>query len=370
MTSSLSPGSQLDILSASDPAQAARWDALVSEAWFPDTYYRPGYVRAYEVEGHGRAVAAHGRCAGVEFLVPLLLRPICDLGFTARPGLQDAITAYGYGGLLPLNTPHPSEAQVRELVGLLSRWGRSNGIVSCMLRLHPLLEQEKWLKLQPGECIQLHAFGPTTAVEVPGWSEAALRKGRHSDLSVARKSLELTWSSRSDTNPGAPALGDALRLFRDLYEETMERLQAAAFYRFSPAYYDALADGLGEGIGVALAWHRDEPVGGSIFLADRRCAHYHLSATNEEGRKFKATTLLIREGIEWARRCGCHRLHLGGGVRGDDSLFDFKKSFGGAVYQYSFAGLVTDPCAYEELVAARRATAQPLRSDFFPAYRA
>lgn len=150
----------------------------------------------------------------------------------------------------------------------------------------------------------------------------------------------------------------------------MDRVNASAFYHFSPEYYAALADGVGEGIAVALSWQGQEAVGGAIFFADARCAHYHLSGTNDAGRAMKATTLLIREGIDWARGRGCERLHLGGGASGSDSLFEFKKGFGGEVYEYSFAGLVTDRPRYDRLLEARRATGQPLRPSFFPAYRA
>ena len=70
-----------------------RWDELVDAAPTPDVYFRPGYGRAYESVGEGRLVAV--RTDGALF--PLLLR---ELPF-GEDGL-DAITPYGYGGLLPL----------------------------------------------------------------------------------------------------------------------------------------------------------------------------------------------------------------------------------------------------------------------------
>ena len=359
------------LLSADDPADFQRWNALVDAAPTPDIYYRPGYARAYQAEGEGKAIALHVETADAAFLLPLLLRPLSKLPFVPDDTAQDAITPYGYGGLLWLHSSQPTPAQLRAGLTALADWCKSHDVISILLRLHPLLEQDRWLAPLAGPGLSVHIFGPTTAIALDPWSEASMRKGRRSDLGVARRSLRITWSSSTGPSPGAPSMPDALSLFRSLYEAAMDRLGAAAFYHFPPSYYVALGEGVGDRMAVALAWSGDQPVGGSIFLADRRFAHYHLSATNDTGRKSKATTLLIREGIDWARARGCRQLHLGGGVRGDDSLFDFKKGFGGEVHQYAFAGLICDPARYQALLAARLAhSGAPPRPDYFPAYRA
>jgi lipid II:glycine glycyltransferase (peptidoglycan interpeptide bridge formation enzyme) len=150
----------------------------------------------------------------------------------------------------------------------------------------------------------------------------------------------------------------------------MERLGAGEFYLFPQEYYRALRDGLRECLGVALALHDGEPVGGALFLTDRRFAHYHLSGTTAAGRELKAGTLLVHAGAEWARSQGCELLHLGGGTSGADSLFAFKKSFGGETFTYAFATLVADQKRYDALVTRRSEESEPPRPEFFPAYRA
>ena len=187
-----------------------------------------------------------------------------------------------------------------------------------------------------------------------------MSKGRKADLTIARRELELVWGSGDD----------ALEGFRNVYDGTMERIGAGEFYLFPPVYYRALADGLRERLGIALALLGDDVVGGALFLADHRFAHYHLSGTTEAGRERKAGTLLVHAGVEWAAAQGCELLHLGGGTSGADSLFAFKKSFGGETYTYSFATFVADRERYDELVARRDQRDEPRRPAFFPAYRA
>jgi hypothetical protein len=329
---------------------AAEWDGLVDAAPVQDVYFRPGYCRAYEAAGEGRAVAVRTESA----LFPVLLR---ELPFGVD-GL-DAATPYGYGGVLPLSASVDFGAELRQL----RAWGASNDVVSVLVRLHPLVGGFAHLSETDGARVWEH--GPTAAIElsrVEGDRLGGMSKGRKADLSAARRELEVSWGS-----------GEArLEQFRTVYDETMTRLGAGAFYLFPPEYYRSLAAGLGDGLGVALAWRGDEIVGGALFLADPsgRFAHYHLSGTTDAGRELKAGTLLVHAGALWAAQRGCELLHLGGGTEGADSLYAFKRSFGGRELTASFASLVVDEERYEALVARRSEEPEPPRPDFFPAYRA
>ena len=336
----------VEALATDDP----RWDELVDASPTPDVYYRPGYCAAYEAAGHGRVVAVVTDSA----LFPLQLRrlPFGEDGF-------DAVTPYGYGGVL--FTGPGLRADLRQLRG----WCVTNGVVSCLLRLHPLLGGPAQLSEVDTEGVDIHEHGPTTALDPRRIDRETARlygmsKGRKADLTIARRELELAWGSDKE----------ALEAFRQVYDSTMDRLGAGEFYVFPAAYYRALADGLGDQLRVALARHAGDVVGGALFLADRRFAHYHLSGTTDTGRELKAGTLLVHAGAEWAAQRGCELLHLGGGTTGADSLFAFKKSFGGETYTYAFATLVADPGRYDALVARRSEDGAPLRPDFFPAYRA
>ena len=327
-----------------------RWEELVEASPTPDVYYRPGYCAAYEAAGHGRVVAV----ATEHALFPLQLRPLPfgEDGF-------DAVTPYGYGGAL-LTEPG-RRADPRQL----RDWCVSNRVVSCLLRLHPLLGGPGQLSENDVPDVEVREHGPTTAVDLrridPETGRlAGLSKGRKADLTIARRELELEWA----------AADEALEQFRRVYDSTMARLGAGEFYLFPSEYYRALAAGLGERLGLALARHQGEVVGGALFLADRRFAHYHLSGTTEKGRELKAGTLLVHAGAEWAAARGCELLHLGGGTSGADSLFAFKKTFGGETFTYAFATLVADAERYGALVARRSEGGAPLRPGFFPAYRA
>jgi hypothetical protein len=348
------------------------WDQLVDAALFPDVYYRPGYLKAYEAAGYGRAAALIVDIGGGRVLIPVLLRSLSELSFAGDSHALDAITAYGYGGLLLLDSLERLDAeQVRTLLNNIRLWSNEVGLVSLLMRLHPMLMQTEWLNASIDEACTVHQVGPTIALQTRHWNESTmcintLGKGRRSDLSFARRHLRVTWASQRSNRD------EDIHTFVQLYEDRMDQLRAIGFYHFPQAYYSMLAEGLNDQLDIAIAWLGKEPVGAAIFMADRRFAHYHLSSSNEVGRTNKATTLLINEAVAWARGRGCEYLHLGGGVSGEDNLFAFKKSFGGEIFEYAFLGIITDRTRYQALLQQRLAEPQstPGRPNFFPQYRA
>jgi len=192
-----------------------------------------------------------------------------------------------------------------------------------------------------------------------------MRKDRRKSVRAARRALRVSWS------PGdGPPVPEALRIFQRIYEATMDRLHASGFYFFPSAHYDALARGLGERLGLAIAWCGEEAVAAYLFLADRTFGHTHLSGSTPRGNEHGASSLLVAVGLEWARARGCRFVHLGGGTAAGDSLYEFKRSFGGTSLEYWLMTLVADPARHAALVSSRQAAGgSPPRPAFFPAYR-
>ena len=263
-------------------------------------------------------------------------------------------------------------AGASELMLKLRGFCRKQKIVSVLLRLHPQLLQHEWLQSGLDEDTALVYHGKTAGIDCSEWdtgldAPVALAKGRRSDLRVARRELTV------QRLEGGTSEGEAgLEAFRSIYELTMDRLSASDFYIFRKAYYSALAHGLGRDMCVINASRENVVVGAAIFFAGCEFAHYHLSGTTDEGRKFKAGTTLLVEAARWARQRHCHWLHLGGGTHADDGLFRFKQSFGGPTYQYHFLTAITHRTRYLALTELRNSSSAlpPPRSNFFPQYRA
>ena len=190
------------------------------------------------------------------------------------------------------------------------------------------------------------------AVPLQLWNDARqcpaeLSKGRRSDLALARRNLRVTWNVLSDQRDAL----EQFRIFRVFYESTMRRIDAAEFFYFPWSYYERLSTLIPD-VGIwVLPGTATVAVGGAVFMSGPTYAHYHLSASNEYWPQIqRLPTLLVVEGAKWARQRGCRVLHLGGGMRVNDPLMDFKRSFGGEKqHQYGYVTLIGDPGRYNSM---------------------
>lgn len=361
-----------EVLLASRPEDADIWANLVSRSATPDVYFRPGYAAAYS-DDRTRALAVVITTSTRRFLIPLLLREVTVVQPSSSVPDYDAITPYGYGGVLPLERGEVTSRDASELVDKLAQWCKKGNVVSCMLRLHPLLAQHSGFSTglagHPGRSVR--SVGPTVAIDLLSWDDAlcgpaGMNKGRRSDLLYARRHLTVRLAPCHSSQSR-----EMLRQFRSIYDETMTRLNAKSFYFFPEEYFTFLQDALRGDMIVAVAYQRGQAVSAALFLADSQFGHYHLSGVTPEGKKHKAQTMVLVEAAQWMRKRGCCWLHLGGGRALADSLYYFKRSFGTTEFNYSYITLITNRARYDELVRARGAQSEPgtSLSDFFPAYR-
>ena len=333
----------IEVLRADHDADFRTWESLVDKSPVPDVYFRPGYVSACREAGTQSVVALVINAREFQCLLPLFVAKTPD-------GVKYAYSPYGYGGMLPLESEFaPTSEQIVALRSAVQQWSQQNSVVCVVVRMHPLLRQELWFEAAPDDDVITILGNETVSVALNPWNEegqsiASLNKGRRTDLKVARRSLRLTWNSGWNEESR-----NSLQKFQVIYDDQMRNLGARDFYFFPDTYYVDLARGLDQRLAVGLAWRDDEVVGGALFMADTKFAHYHLSASNLVGYEFKASTLLVNAGAQWARQRGCTQLHLGGGVKPEDTLFRFKQSFGGTVFRYGTVTIAGNRSAFNSI---------------------
>ena len=341
----------LETLMAEDSLDAERWTTLVENSPAPDVYYLPEYARATAEIEMTEPLALVGGAQSCRILAPLLLRQQSATLNGSGTEWLDASTPYGYGGLLNLsasNSAHPES--FHSFIDQLDAWCSQRRVVCCIIRLHPLIGQHDWFEHADRwqDRLQLHSRGITSSIELSQWNEAldqpaSLRRDRRADMRLANRNLRITWSTGDDDHAELQ-----LGIFATLYDQLIDRAAAESFYRFPQRYFLKLKT-LGKRLGIALAWFEDKPVGGNLFLAGPRYSHGHLAATNDIGRQYGASTLLITQGARWARERGCEQLHLGGGMRPGDSLEEFKRSFGGSSHVYRYVTFIADRERFDEI---------------------
>ena len=305
------------------------WDALLARLGLDDVYLRREYVESACLIEPGRPTFLYE--AGTVF--PCILRPFQDR--------FDVTTPYGYGG------PVSGDADAGAFYSAYGRWCRERGVVSTFVRFHPLFGNHRYAE------IPVEALGSTVAWRLEG--EDLFERMHSHHRRVVRKAERAEPEVTVDESP-------ALEEFAALYEQTMARLDADAFYLFTPEYWESLRQ-----LPCLLVSARagGELLASVLCFAAKPWLHYHLGASSDEGRRLGASNLVLYEAASWGRAQGYELLHLGGGVGGqEDSLFEFKRRFDpDAEREFAIGKAIHDEAAYGEL-----ADGAPL-DGFFPAYR-
>jgi len=335
--------------------QTEQWDSTVRSFCEYDTYWLSGYAKAFQLHGDGEPLLLFYEDEWVRGINVVMKRDVAkDERFRGRlhEGVYfDFATPYGYGGWLIEGGPTDG------LFESSADWARKNGIISEFVRFHPLLKNHE-------PCMPTY--------EVVGLGEVV-----HMDLT----SPEAIWSNITSKNRNVirKAEKNGIRIyngrfpeiferFRQIYNSTMDKDRAEAYYYFGEAFYRSVLEDLPQNSQIFYAEKDGEVIAASIFLMANGRMNYHLSGSLREYSSLAPTNLLLYQAALWGSENGCRTLYLGGGVgSGEDSLFKFKRAFyRGELNRFFIGKKVYDPERYDELVGIR----EPMESGFFPKYRA
>jgi lipid II:glycine glycyltransferase (peptidoglycan interpeptide bridge formation enzyme) len=238
-------------------------------------------------------------------------------------------------------------------------------VVSCFVRMHPLLTLDRLTLGQVGAVVQ---HGCTVSIDLTLSDEenwAQLRANHKRQIVRARRrGISVTIDD-----------WDRIDEFLEMYYQTMRRVNASQYYFFPESYFTSLREAIGEGVHLVLvdSTGEDRAIGGGIFLEECRIVQYHLGATRTEFLQHQPTKLMFDELRTWAKRRGNLALHLGGGIQGEDGsnpLLHFKRGFSQDLRPFYTWRVVVDPSNYAQMTRDRVPDADPIDlRGFFPAYR-
>ena len=344
------------------------WDEALARCGEYDSYHLPGYHAVANRQGEGEPLLfffEHKRgCAAL----PLLIRSVGQAAGLECCRHSDAVSAYGYPGLLSsVEAGNRSAGSFRrQFAHTFCQAMERLGLVSIFVRQNPTIDSS-WLFSSLGE---VTTRGPAVAIDLRRPEEeqlAAMRHGHRSDLRRARNSGMTVYED---------ADFDEIGVFGRLYEETMDRVGAASSYYFPMAYYENLRRQMAEKVKLLFCERDGRIIGGAMFLLSMNVIQYHLSGTatahlGERG----ASKLILDEMRIWGAENGFKWLHLGGGFGArEDSLFRFKSGFSKTRLSFVTVKMVIRSGAYRQLLGLREQwdrkngmTASG--DDFFPEYR-
>ncbi len=220
------------------------------------------------------------------------------------------------------------------------RYCMEQGIVSEFIRFHPLYgnylldaEENKYVEnYQPVVVADFcdQDFNPKEMVNKEAWKKIRRAERNFVEISV-------------DYDEGS------YQKFIQLYYQTMERLTALNFYYFSRDFFQAIFKDLAQFSKLFLAWHQGMMVGGLLIIYGESFSYNFLSCSDDSYANLGINDLLQWKALEWSQGQGKKRHLLGGGRKGEDSLFRFKTKFSGQTENYYIGKIVHLPDRYAGL---------------------
>lgn len=335
--------------------QAEQWDAVVRSFENYDTYWLSGYVRAFQIHGDGEPLLFFYEKDQTRGINVVMKRDVSlDPRFTGKIEKDryfDFATPYGYGGWII------EGENGEELFADYQEWVQKNGIISEFVRFHPMLHNHAWCKdfyevIRLGEVVHMDLSSPEVI-----WNNI-ISKNRNMIRKAIKNDIRIY-------NGRFPAIFDK---FRMIYNTTMDKDEAEAYYYFKPEFYASVLQDLPQNAQVFWAEKDEEIIAASIMLMANGRMNYHLSGSLREYSTFAPGNLILYQAALWGCANGYRTLYLGGGVgSGEDSLFKFKRAFyRGELNRFYIGKKIYDQARYDELVSMR----EPTESGFFPKYRA
>ena len=246
---------------------------------------------------------------------------------------------YGYGSALFHGDANWAATAVRAMVQAC----RERNVISVFIRLHPLLPPPSQALMAAGTWVK---HGQTIPVDLTLSDLDLDRQTRMNHRVGIRRLREMKFTTVMDDW----SLYD--RYF-EIYQETMARLNAHSYYRFSRQYFSQLKDALQGRLHLICVLAPDGSVAAAgLFTIANGIVEYHLGGTAEAHRSTAPSKLMIHAARVWAKAAGGRTLHLGGGFGAQhDSLFHFKSGFSKLRADFATWRIVCDEDKYAALVA-------------------
>jgi hypothetical protein len=342
------------VISLFDLAHSAEWDETVKTFADYDIYYLSGYVKAFHIHGDGDPYLLYYEVEGLRAIYVYMRRP------TDIEGVYDSVTPYGYGGVL--FEGDTSEDNLKDFWKAYLDEMAKEHIVDNFVRYHPVLRNAVPMKIisnviDLGKTIAMDLSSPEVVWDnIHSKNRNMIRKAEKNGIIIEHgKGMDL------------------FDKFIEIYNATMDKDHAEAYYYFKRPFYESIHNDLQDNYELFYAKLEDKIIAMSIMIFANGRLNYHLSGSDIEYRNLAPSNLLLYKTALWGCEHGFRTFHLGGGVgSGEDNLYKFKAAFNKVSdYQFSIGKQVFDQQLYDELVGLRRRSDEAFdeTSQYFPLYR-
>ena len=334
-----------------------------------DFYHLPGYLVIEAIRSNATPQAIIIKDDQKVFFLPYLIRDCTYILSNSQSGLiYDVVSPYGYPGIL-VNQVGQDPDFIRRCLSLTYNYWNERNICAAFIRLHPILntyidrsffDDDKFVFCNQGDVVTCDLNKELKDI----WYQ--IRSSHRTKIN------RLT---RAGFIVKVGAVDEYLDVFIDIYQETMNRVNAADSYYFTRNYFETLSQLLGDRMKICVVEIDGKIVAASLVTELSGIVQYYLGGTKTEFLRQSPATIMFKHVIKWAKQRNNTLLNLGGGLGGNhDSLYHFKAGFSDESHSFSTLKTIVNQEKYNQLIAAKaeslgRSRVEIENTSFFPAYR-
>lgn len=291
-------------------------------------------------------------------LVPEVIRSINKLTYMRKMKevIYDMAAPHEYGGII--SNSHEDVIKHKLLKHMLY-YCNENNIIFQFIRINPYLRELPSIYRENGyEVIYSNA---QVYVDLRQSEEEIIRNYRSNvRRNIKRAQKEKLLFEVVNKSP------DNIDCFQQMYQQSMERLEAKKFLYFNNKYFRKMA----AYDYSRLAFVKDVDgriAAGSILLLGNDTVYYHLGCFDWEYSLKRPMNYLMHSMILWSKQEGYTTFHLGGG---HNSLMQFKEGYSDTRIDYYIASKICNDEKYQEVCQSWKALFPEYAGvKYFPLYR-
>jgi len=327
------------------------WDFLLSEIINYDFYHTYDY-HSLAASDNETPIMIQYKEGDLTIAIPFLLRKIFNTNY------NDLTSVYGYSG--PIYKNISQEFDQTNFTTLFNKYLIENNIISVFSRLNPFIPFQETIIKGIGEQTTLSKVVSIDLTKEIEDQRMAFSKTTKRYINKGRK---LCYIKKSNTK-------EDLLIFKDLYFENMQRVNAKDFYFFDEDYFLKFANSTDfeTEILFAVLKETDEIISAAMMVKCNNIIQYHISGTRDKYLHLTPIRLLIDEMRLIGNSQNYTHFNLGGGLGStEDSLFNFKASFSKNFKEFKIWKYVVNSEIYNKLNEEFSDTEN--NTSFFPIYR-
>jgi hypothetical protein len=277
---------------------------------YPDIYFTPEYGLACEYSDN----AEWECCIYKDLIYVYLKKPI-----THNNTYYDLITPYGYSGYYFL-----LKDTYDEFLPLFREKAKEKKYVSEVVRQNPYINikiTDYEIKISKNTMgININKY--TKFEDYLNSTHKDNRRGYN--IGIKNKLLAII----------EPFNEENLNKFKIIYEETMDNLGSSDYYYFNNNYYNSLLN-LKDNTFFMSVYKDNILIAICIIFKYNKFLHYHIGGSLKNFRYLRPNNFLHCNVIKYGIENNYDLYHLGGGLKDNDTLFNFKNKISDTFFSYN-----------------------------------